>query len=86
LTDSGHPSALQALHRAAIAVPTLGTLERISRPSAIARTRTASTPISAATFFNKIKQCRRGATRYDKLLANDLAYVKLTCIPLAARL
>jgi len=23
-------------------------------------------------FFNKIKQCRRVATRYDKLAANDL--------------
>ncbi len=28
-------------------------------------------------FFNKIKQCRRVATRYDKLAANHLAFVKL---------
>ena len=28
-------------------------------------------------FFNKIKQCRRVATRYDKLSANYLAFVKL---------
>jgi transposase len=28
-------------------------------------------------FFNKIKQCRRVATRYDKLAANYLAFVKL---------
>src|SRR5713101_3684641 len=27
-------------------------------------------------FFNKIKQCRRIATRYDKLAANDLAFIK----------
>jgi transposase len=27
-------------------------------------------------FFNKIKQCRRVATRYDKLAANYLAFVK----------
>jgi hypothetical protein len=26
--------------------------------------------------FNNIKQCRRIATRYDKLAANDLAFVK----------
>ncbi len=28
-------------------------------------------------FFNKIKQCRRVATRYDKLAANYLAFIKL---------
>jgi hypothetical protein len=26
-------------------------------------------------FFNKIKQCRRVATRYDKLAANYLAFI-----------
>jgi hypothetical protein len=31
-------------------------------------------------FFNKIKQCRRVATRYDKLAANCLAFVKLASI------
>ena len=31
-------------------------------------------------FFNKIKQCRRVATRYYKLAANYLAFVKLACI------
>jgi hypothetical protein len=31
-------------------------------------------------FFNKIKQCRRVATRYDKLAANYLAIVKLASI------
>ena len=31
-------------------------------------------------FFNKIKQCRRVATRYDKLAANYLTFVKLACI------
>jgi transposase len=31
-------------------------------------------------FFNKIKQCRRIATRYDKLAANYLALVKLASI------
>ncbi len=30
--------------------------------------------------FNKIKQCRRVATRYDKLAANYLAFVKLASI------
>ena len=32
-------------------------------------------------FFNKIKQCRRVATRYDKLAANYLAFVKLAFNP-----
>jgi transposase len=36
-------------------------------------------------FFNKIKQCRRAATRYDKLAANYLAFVKLACIRLWLR-
>ena len=31
-------------------------------------------------FFNKIKQCRRIATRYDKLAANYLAFVQLASI------
>jgi transposase len=35
-------------------------------------------------FFNKIKHCRRVATRYDKLAANYLAFVKLACIRLLA--
>ncbi len=36
-------------------------------------------------FFNKIKQCRRIATRYDKLAANYLAFVKLASIRLWLR-
>lgn len=31
-------------------------------------------------FFNKIKLCRRVATRYDKLAANNLAFIKLASI------
>jgi transposase len=31
-------------------------------------------------FFNKIEQCRRIATRYDKLAANYLAFIKLASI------
>ncbi|MBR1285434.1 transposase [Bradyrhizobium sp. AUGA SZCCT0177] len=31
-------------------------------------------------FFNKIKQCRCVATRYDKLAANNLAFMKLASI------
>jgi transposase len=33
-------------------------------------------------FFNKIKHCRRIATRYDKLAANDLAFFQLASIRL----
>ena len=36
-------------------------------------------------FFNEIKQCRPVATRYDKLAANYLAFVKLACIRLWLR-
>jgi transposase len=31
-------------------------------------------------FFNKTKHCRRIATRYDKLAANDLAFDRLASI------
>lgn len=33
-------------------------------------------------FFNKLKQFRRVATRYDKLLANFMGFVKLAAIAL----
>jgi transposase len=36
-------------------------------------------------FFNRIKQCRRVATRYDKLAANYLAFVQLASIGLWLR-
>jgi transposase len=36
-------------------------------------------------FFNKIKQCRRVATRYDKLAANYLAFIQLGSIRLWLR-
>ena len=35
--------------------------------------------------YTAIKQCRRIATRYDKLAANYLAFVKLACIRLWLR-
>ena len=37
-------------------------------------------------FYNKIKRCRRVATRYDKLAANDLAFVQLESIRLWLRI
>ena len=36
-------------------------------------------------FVNTIKQCRRIATRYDKLAANYLAFIKLASIRLWLR-
>jgi transposase len=36
-------------------------------------------------FFNRLKQCRRVATRYDKLAANYLAFVQLVSIRLWLR-
>jgi transposase len=36
-------------------------------------------------FFNKIKQCRRVATRYDKLGSNYLAFIQLASIRLWLR-
>jgi transposase len=37
-------------------------------------------------FFNRIKQCGRVATRYDRLAANYLAFVQLASIRLWLRL
>ena len=37
-------------------------------------------------FFNKIKKCHRVATRYDRLAANYLAFVRLASIRLWLRL
>jgi transposase len=36
-------------------------------------------------FFNKIKQCWRIATRYDKLAINYLAFIKLVSIRIRPR-
>jgi transposase len=36
-------------------------------------------------FFNKIKHCRRVATRYDKLAVNYLAFITLASIRLWLR-
>jgi transposase len=36
-------------------------------------------------FFNRIKQCRRVAARYDKLAANYLAFIKLAAIRICLR-
>jgi len=37
-------------------------------------------------FFNRIKHCRRVATRYDRLAADDLALVQLASIGLWLRM
>jgi transposase len=37
-------------------------------------------------FLNRIKQCRRVATRYDKLAANYIAFVQLASIRLSLRI
>ncbi len=36
-------------------------------------------------FFNKLKRFRRVAARYDKLLVNDMDFVKLTAIAIWLR-
>jgi putative transposase len=36
-------------------------------------------------FFNKLKQFRRVATRYDKLLENFIAFVKLAAIAICLK-
>jgi transposase len=59
---------------------------RTFRREEIAKTRSASARIRMRSrnqlewLFNKIKQCWRVATRYDKLAANYLAFVKLAAI------
>jgi hypothetical protein len=60
------------------------------RPDAIEGSLSASAPLYRARnlverFFNKIKQCRRVATRYDKLAANYLAFIQLASIRLWLR-
>jgi transposase len=37
---------------------------------------------SGGGFFNRIKHCRRVATRYDRLAANYLAFIELASIRL----
>jgi transposase len=59
-------------------------------PKRIEQRRCASVRIFIGTksgrgFFNKIKHCRRVATRYDKLAANYLAFVQLASIRLWLR-
>ena len=44
-----------------------------------------SSPQFVDRFFNKIKHWRRVATRYDKLAANDLAFIQLASIRLWLR-
>jgi transposase len=51
---------------------------RLSQPS-------SNTRNLVERFFNKIKHCRRVATRYDKLAANYLAFVQLASIRLWLR-
>jgi transposase len=59
-------------------------------PDAIEGSRSASAHLYRARnlverFFNKIKQCRRVATRYDKLAVNYLAFIQLASIRLWLR-
>jgi transposase len=63
--------AEQAARRAACRRP--------ARPKRCAQARLGARNL-IERFFNKIKQCRRAATRYDKLAANYLAFVKLASI------
>jgi hypothetical protein len=63
---AGHDAAVQMIGTSVVRVHQHGAC--IARAQLIER------------FFNKIKQCRRVATRYDKLAANYLACVKLASI------
>ena len=59
--------------------------KRTFRRNEIVKTLSVSARICIARnlierFFNKIKQCRHVATRYEKLAANYLAFVKLASI------
>ena len=64
---------------------------RTSHHDAIATTHSDSVHICTGArnlverFFNKIKQCRRVATRYDKLAANYLAFIACVDTAMAAR-
>jgi len=65
-------------------------VRRLERREAIATSRSASArastePATCRTVFNKIKQCRPVATRYDRLAANYLASIQLASIRLWLR-
>jgi transposase len=52
----------------------------------ILRSGAPSTICRVEWFFNRIKQCRRVATRYDKLAVNYLAFIQLASIRLWLRI
>jgi transposase len=67
-------------------LPPKGALGPTFRPDAIEESRSGPHLYRVRNiverFFNKIKQCRRVATRYDKLAANYLAFIQLASITL----
>jgi transposase len=86
---AGHDAAVQMIDTSVVRVHQHGA--RIAdnnqpfRRNEIVKIRSASARICIARnlverFFNKIKQCRRFATRYDKLAANYVAFIKLASI------
>jgi transposase len=63
-----------------------GARQNATGPSNAPTTPTSTRSATSATrFFNKLKQFRRVATRYDKLLANFMGFVKLAAIAIWLR-
>jgi hypothetical protein len=75
--SSGHPTGPCSL--------LLVNFDRSDEPSLPVHVHFALKADLSERFFNKIKQCRRVGTRYDKLAANYLAFVQLASIRLWLR-
>jgi hypothetical protein len=63
----------------------IGHFRRFSEGCGLVDVRFAPCRNRVERFFNRIKQCRRVATRYDELAANYLAFVQLASIRLWLR-
>ena len=61
------------------------TINRLSESKRLLSQQLKITRNLVERFFNKIKHCRRVATRYDKLAANYLAFIQLAAIRLWLR-
>ena len=77
-------SALAGAHDAAVQMIDTSIVRVHQHGACITRNRSHARNL-VERFFNKIKHCRRVATRYDKLAANYLAFVQLASIRLWLR-
>ena len=80
IMNGASSSRCSRTNRSAFPVWTIGAFSMASFGSCDQRRHLYRARNLVERFFNKIKQCRRIATRYDKLAANYLAFIKLASI------